>query len=444
MTLPNLNPNYQTALWIADQLRQKGHTAFFAGGCVRDQVMGATPHDFDIATTALPDDVEKLFNKTIPVGKQFGVMLVVQDGVTFEIATFRCEGKYLDGRHPSSVDYVGPEEDAKRRDFTVNGLFFDPLEQKVIDYVGGVADIKKKIIRAIGDPEKRFEEDKLRILRAIRFAANLNFEIEKQTWTALCAMSKKIHEVSSERIREELVKIFVRPGAARGFDLLSESGLMREILPEIEAMKNVQQEAEFHPEGDVFVHTRLLLEKLDQPSLVLALAALFHDVGKPPTFQVRKGRITFYEHAPLGAKMTEKIMRRLKFSNDQIMAVKECVENHMKFADVQKMRSGKLKRFVSRPTFMEELELHRIDCQSCHGMLDNYHFLKGKMKEYEKEDLKPKPFVTGHDLIQLGMKPGPDMKPLLEEAYDMQLEGAFPDKSSALDWVKKKCPHKTE
>lgn len=435
----NLNSvKAQKALTIAKILKSNGHQVFFAGGCVRDFLMRQEPQDFDLATTAKPEDVERLFAKTIAVGKQFGVILVMEGEDCFEVATFRQEGRYGDGRHPDEIRFTSPEEDALRRDFTVNGLFFDPFEGKVLDYVAGQEDIKRRVIRAIGDPMQRFEEDKLRLFRAVRFASTLNFEIEKPTWDALCRMSGEITVVSPERIRDELIKILTRPGAARGYTLMSDCGLMRVILPEIEAMKGVQQQPEYHPEGDVFIHTRMLLEKLDQPSLSLAFGALFHDIAKPKTFAVREGRITFYEHEHIGVKMTEEIMRRLRFSNDQIRDVCACVGNHMKFANVQQMRSGKLKQFVSRPTFTDELEMHRIDCLSSHGMLDNYKFLGGKLKEYEKEDLKPKPILTGYDLQALGMKPGPEMKPLLEELYELQLEGQFPDKAAALNWVQKK------
>ncbi len=431
-------PETQGAFEIARVLKDQGHTVFFAGGCVRDFIMQKRPQDVDIATSASPDRVEALFPKTVAVGKQFGVILVLKGDRPFEVATFREEGEYLDGRHPSSVRFSSPEKDALRRDFTVNGLFYDPFGDQIIDFVEGKKDIKRKIIRAIGNPVDRFEEDKLRLLRAVRFASNLGFDVEEATWKAVQELAPKIQQVSPERIRDELVKILTRHGAARGFDLLSSSGLMKIILPEVEAMKGVEQQAEYHPEGDVFVHTRLLLEKLENPSLTLALAALFHDIAKPATYAIRKGKITFYEHAPIGAKMTESIMRRLRFSNDQIRDVSACVDNHMKFADVQRMRIGKLKQMVARSTFDEELELHRIDCLSCHGMLDNYEFLKAKMREFEKEDLKPPPLINGHDLQMLGMKPGPAMKPLLAEVYERQLEGAFQRREEALDYVRSK------
>lgn len=426
------------AYQITERLKKAGHTAYFAGGCVRDFLRGESPKDYDIATTAAPDAVERLFPKTLPVGKQFGVILVIVEGKPFEVATFRREGPYMDGRHPTEVAFTSPEEDARRRDFTANGLFYDPFEHRVLDYVQGRKDIEKRVVRAIGDPEARFQEDKLRLLRAVRFAANLNFTIEARTWESVCRLAPLIHQVSAERVRDELIKIFTRPGAARGLDLLSSSGLLKEVLPEIEAMKGVEQPPEFHPEGDVFIHTRMLLERLENPNAILAFAALLHDVGKPPTFQIREGRIRFYEHAPQGARMAEQILRRLRFSNDDIEAITACVNNHMKFANVKEMREGKLKRFMSQPTFPTELELHRIDCLSCHGLLDNYQFLQKKIVEFKKEELKPKPLLNGNDLIRLGMKPGPAMKPLLEEAYELQLEHRIQSKEEAERWAEER------
>jgi poly(A) polymerase len=401
--------------------------------------MAQTPRDFDIATTATPEQVEKLFRRTIPVGRQFGVMIVIEEEMPFEVATFRCDGGYQDGRHPTDVSFSHPEEDARRRDFTVNGMFYDPFEAKVIDFVGGAEDLPKMILRAIGNPAKRFEEDKLRLLRAIRFASTLGFEIEEMTWKAILKKAPGIHVVSPERIREELVKIFTRPGAVRGMTLLSESGLMKAILPEVEAMRGVDQPEKFHPEGDVFEHTRLLFEYLHPPvSTALAFSALFHDVGKPKTAAIRKGRLTFYEHSEEGVKIARQIMQRLRFSNEDIDNVCECVGNHMKFMDVQKMRKGKLRQFISRPLFQEEMELHRVDCAASHGMLDNLTFLREKLKEYENEELKPKPLVNGNDLMEFGMKPGPAMKPVLEELYELQLEGTHKTREEALAWAKKK------
>ncbi len=417
-------PKGLAAYAIARTLKDRGFIVYFAGGCVRDHLMSQTPRDFDIATTATPEEVEKIFRRTIPVGKQFGVMIVIENEISFEVATFRCEGGYQDGRHPTHVSFTQPEEDARRRDFTVNGMFYDPFEKKVIDFVGGIEDLPKKILRAIGEPSKRFEEDKLRLLRAIRFASTLGFEIEEKTWKAILRKAPEIHAVSPERIREELVKIFTRSGAARGMVLLSESGLMKEVLPEVEAMRGVKQPEQFHPEGDVFEHTRLLLEHLHPPvSTVLAFSALFHDIGKPQTSAIRKGRLTFYEHSEAGVKIARQIMQRLRFSNEEIDGVCEFVGNHMKFMDVQKMRKGKLKQFISRPLFEQEMELHRVDCTASHGMLDNLSFLKEKLKEYEHEELKPRALLNGNDLIEMGVKPGPLMKPILEEAYELQLEG---------------------
>lgn len=434
-------PKGRLARAITETLRTKGFTAYFAGGCVRDYLRGQKPQDFDIATTATPEQVEKIFRRTIPVGKQFGVMIVVEEEIPFEVATFRCEGGYQDGRHPTQVLFTQPEEDAKRRDFTVNGMFYDPFAEKVIDFVGGMKDLPQKVIRAIGEPAARFEEDKLRLLRAVRFASTLGFEIEKNTWDALRKHASRIHDVSPERIREELVKIFTRSGAARGFVLLSESGLMKEILPEVEALRGVEQPPNFHPEGDVFEHTRLLLEHLHPPvSTILAFSALFHDIGKPKTAAIRKGRLTFYEHSEAGVKIAGEIMRRLRFSNEEIDGVAECVANHMKFMDVQKMRAGKLKQFISRPYFEDEMELHRVDCTASHGMLDNLTFLREKLKEYEHEELKPRPLLTGHDLMALGMKPGREMKPVLEEAFVLQLEGRFKNREDALQWLKNAIP----
>lgn len=436
----NLNTEQaRTALDVARKLKDAGHSVVFAGGCVRDFLMGRAPQDFDLATSALPEQVEGLFSKTLAVGKQFGVILVIQNGVNVEVTTFRREGSYKDGRHPTEVSFTDDREDALRRDFTVNGLFYDPFVDKVLDYVDGQQDIRLRQIRAIGNPQDRFEEDKLRLLRAVRFAANLDFEIESRTWEALRSLAPQIHQVSPERIRDELVKIFTRPGAARGYELLSASGLMKEILPEIDAMKGVEQQPDYHPEGDVFIHTRMLLEKLDHPSLTLAFAALFHDVAKPVTFARREdGRITFYEHAPIGADMTRRIMKRLRFSNQEIEDVALCVANHMKFGDAMKMRSGKLKQFVAHAQFTEGLELHRIDCLSCHGMLDNYQFLQEKIRQFAEEDLKPKAFLNGHDLMTLGMPAGPEMKPVLEEAYVLQLEKQLNSRDEALEWARRR------
>ena len=424
---------------VVRQLRDRGFEAYFAGGSVRDRVMGRVPEDFDIATSARPEEVQKLFDKTVPVGIQFGVILVVVEGFTFEVATFRSEGAYSDGRRPDTVAFTSAKEDALRRDFTVNGLFYDPLSQELHDFVEGKNDIEAKRIRTIGDPEKRFEEDKLRLLRAVRFASTLSFDIEPKTFEAIKRLAPKIHVVSQERIRDELIKIFTRPGAPRGLALLSESRLLEEILPEVEAMKGVAQPKEFHPEGDVFVHTKLLLEKLDHPSLVLAFAALLHDVGKPLTYEV-KDRIRFNGHAEVGAELGEKILTRLRFPNALKEQIVICIQGHMRFKEVQNMRPGRLKRLLQRETFPDELELHHIDCASSHGNLENWEFLKKKTEELSEEDIKPKRLLTGEDLMSLGFKEGPLLGKMLSQIYDLQLEGELASKEAALSWVKTHYP----
>src|SRR5258708_1458931 len=434
-----MSPMEKTARVIAQRLRESGHIAYFAGGCVRDMVRSLPAKDFDIATDATPDVVQKIFPHTYAVGAHFGVVVVVEDGLNFEVATFRSDGAYLDHRHPVDVRFSSPEEDAKRRDFTINGIFFDPEKNEVIDFVGGRADIDKKIIRAIGDPAARFSEDRLRMLRAVRFATVLDYKIDNQTWDALMASAESINEISAERIREELLKIFLSPNRVGGWDLLDQSGLMRVILPELEAMKGCLQPEQFHPEGDVFTHTRLMLELLpEKVSLPLVASVLFHDVAKPVTAKVDgTGRIRFNEHDRIGAAMTESIMERLRFSRAEIDAVVEMVRQHMVFKDVPKMRVAKLKRFMAGPTFKEELELHRADCASSHQMMDNYEFLLRKREEFANEPIIPPPLVRGDDLIALGMKPGPKFGEILEAVETLQLEGTLRTREAALDWVKR-------
>ena len=427
---------------IVRRLREAGHQALFAGGCVRDSLMGKTPHDFDIATSAQPEQVQALFPRTIAVGAQFGVILVVEEGRDYQVATFRSDGTYLDGRHPRSVSFTTPEGDARRRDFTINGLFYDPIEGKVLDFVGGREDLETRTLRAIGNPAERFAEDRLRLLRAVRFATVLDFTIEPDTWNALCAAVETIHDVSAERIRDELVKIFASPQRLRGFDLLDASGLMEEILPEIEPLRGCEQPPDFHPEGDVFVHTRLMLALLPRDaSVLLVLATLFHDLGKPPTMERdHTGRIRFSGHESVSAQMTEKIMRRLRFSNEEIEATTAMVQNHMVFKDVQNMRVSRLKRFLARPTFDDELELHRVDCLASHGNLDNYEFLRRRSEDLANEPLIPPPLVTGHDLIALGWKPGPKFKAVLDAVQVRQLEGILRTREEAITWVEKEFP----
>ena len=417
-----------------------GHQAVFAGGCVRDMLRGVAPKDYDIATSAHPDEVRRLFPKSQAVGAHFGVIIVWRQGVQYEVATFRTDGRYTDGRRPDSVKFTDAREDARRRDFTINGLFFDPLTREVIDYVEGRADLEAKILRAIGEPRKRFREDQLRLLRAVRFATVLDFEIEKGTWDAMVELAPQVRSVSAERIREELIRIFLHPHRLRGFDLLVASGLMEAVLPEILVLQGCEQPPQWHPEGDVFKHTRIMIELLpEEVSLPLVLSVLFHDIAKPATFEVdATGRIRFNGHDRLGAEMTEGILRRLKFPNDVIEPTVEAVANHMMFKDVQKMRVSRLKRFMARPTFQDEMELHRVDCLSSNGLTDNYDYLRGKEAEFaaEEKPLMPKPLINGHQVMALGVPPGPKVGEVLRTVQDLQLEGALQSPEEAVAWVR--------
>ncbi|MFC2149506.1 CCA tRNA nucleotidyltransferase [Candidatus Auribacterota bacterium] len=431
----------QTAKKIVNTLRKKGYEAYFVGGCVRDRVMRKIPLDYDITTDARAEEVMKLFKKTIPVGVKFGVVIVVEKGIQYEVATFRKDGEYIDGRHPIAVHFSTSKEDVLRRDFTINGLLYDPVKKKIIDHVGGKKDIEKKLIRAIGDPYQRFEEDKLRMLRAVRFSTRFNFPIEKKTMKAIKDLAPKITEVSAERIRDELIKIFTGKNSGNGLELLRRSGLLEIVLPEAVKMAGVKQPPNFHPEGDVYKHTKLMFDYARNPSPELAFAILLHDIGKPGTFRIAE-RIRFDGHTSLGAKMADGILRRLKFSNDQRTAITTAIFNHLKFMDVKKMRVNRLKRFMKEPTFPMELELHRIDCLGSHGKLDNYRFCKRKLKEYskKKEDLRPKPLINGTDLIELGYKPGPLFKEILTIVEDAQLEKAIKTRGDALRLVAKHFP----
>jgi poly(A) polymerase len=428
-----------TARKIVQRLCDAGHVAFYAGGCVRDMLRGVAPHDYDIATSARPEQVQELFRRTFDVGAHFGVIVVHEAGHDFEVATFRSDGAYSDGRRPESVIFSSPQEDAARRDFTVNGMFFDPLGGKVIDYVSGEDDLIARRLRAIGDPAARVREDRLRMLRAVRFATVLGYEIDPATWKAVCTNAAQIHEVSAERIREELVKTLVHPNRLRGFDLLDQSGLLAQIIPEFEALKSCTQPEQFHPEGDVFVHTRAMVGLLPpvEVSVPLVFSVLLHDIAKPPTRTVDPdGRIRFNGHDKLGAQMTQEIMERLRFSRAEIDLAVEAVDQHMVFKDVQNMRVAKLKRFMARPGFEDEMELHRVDCTSSHGYLDNYEYIRARQQEFANEPLIPPPLVSGNDLIALGLQPGPRFKEILEAVQSRQLEGSLTSSEAALDWVK--------
>ncbi len=431
-------PLYDTALRITNVLTRAGHVAYFAGGCVRDFIMGNPIADIDIATSAPPDEVEKLFPKTFPVGKQFGVIIVHIDDMDFEVATFRTDMAYSDGRRPDSVRFTNEKEDVLRRDFTINGLLYDPVKDKILDYVNGQKDIENKIIRTIGDPEKRFFEDKLRMIRAIRFATRFNFVIEDATKEAIKKLKNEITLVSAERIGEEISKILTGTNKHIALDLLDEVGLLAIILPEIKAMQNVAQPPEFHPEGDVYVHTRMMLEDSDTTDLELGLAILLHDIGKPPTFEITD-RIRFNNHDTVGRKMAEEVMRRLKYSNETITKVCELIGAHMKFRHVPDMREAKLKRFILDPLFPKHLELHRIDCRASHGKLEIYELAKEKLDIWLKEKAeleKRKKLVTGDDLIKLGFKPGPKFKEILEFVEDAYLENKIQTKEEGIELIK--------
>jgi len=425
------------AISIIQRLHQAGYKSLLAGGCVRDRLLGKEPKDYDVATSALPEQVIALFPGALTVGAHFGVVVVRKGEHQIEVATFRQDGVYHDGRRPESVTFSTPEMDAERRDFTVNGLFEEPLQGEIIDYVGGEADLKARVLRAIGDPVKRFEEDQLRLMRAVRFATVLDFEIEAETWSAVKALAPQIKTVSMERLREEFSRTMLHPNRVRGFDLLVESGLMRHLLPEILVLQGCEQPPQFHPEGDVFIHTRLMLTYLPpDASLSLVLSILFHDIAKPATQTIdENGRIRFNGHDQLGASMTDNILRRLKYPNQVIEQTVEAVANHMVFKDVPKMRVAKLKRFMARPGFDDEMELHRCDCLGCHGMLDNYHFLLAKREEFANEPLIPPRLIDGNDLIALGWKPGRALGAILEAVQTQQLEGKLSTREEALAWV---------
>ena len=430
-----------TAVAIVRELLAAGHEACFAGGCVRDLLRGVAPKDYDIATSARPDEILRLYPKADAIGAHFGVMLVKRGGHAYEVATFREDGDYHDGRRPTSVTFSDAVADARRRDFTINGMFYDPVAGEVIDHVAGRADLEARLIRSIGRPEDRFREDYLRLLRAIRFATLLGFEIEPGTWQAIRGVAPHITEISTERIREELDKIWKSTHRLRGFDLLVESGLMRAILPEVLDLQGCEQPPQFHPEGDVFVHTRLMLSLLPpDASLPLVLSVVFHDIAKPATFSLdpAEGRIRFNGHEKVGAEMTATILRRLRYPNAVIDAVVSGVAHHMQFKDVTKMRTATLKRFMARDHFADELELHRVDCLGSHRLLGNYDYLLAKQEEFAAAPLLPKWFLQGGDLIAQGWRPGPDLGSLLTEAHDLQLDGTHTSREDALAWLKEK------
>jgi len=465
----------QHATNIVRTLRERGYQAYFNGGCVRDLLLGREPADYDVSTDATPQQVMDIFPRTWAVGAQFGVVLVPEKPITtedteehggnataVEVATFRCDLGYSDGRHPDEVRFTkDPHEDVQRRDFTINGMLLDPLVSDsvvsdslvsdslifasttdgILDFVGGREDLKAGVIRAIGEPSRRFAEDKLRMLRAVRFAARFDFKIDPGTFSAIQQLAPQIHQVSQERVREELTKMLTEGRARIAFQLLDESGLLREALPEISAMKGVEQPPQFHPEGDVFVHTLLLLEKLPAgSSKTLAWGALLHDVGKPPTFRVAPDRIRFDGHVDVGVKMAAEICRRLRFSNDETEQVLALVDHHMRFAQVFQMNESTLKRFLRLPEFDEHLELHRMDVLSSNGILSGYEYARERLQSMAPEVMRPRPLVTGDDLIAAGYAPGPRFKEILGAVEDAQLEGRIATREAAMAYVLHEFP----
>ena len=463
---------------IVERLQLAGFAAFWVGGCVRDFLLGREPQDFDIVTDAKPEQVEKLFKRTVAVGRKFGVMVVVENKQQFQVATFRAEADYQDGRRPEKIIFANAEADALRRDFTVNGLFYDPLTKKIHDWVGGEKDLRAKTIRTIGSPEERFGEDHLRMLRAVRFAAQLNFEIEPQTFAAIQLFAPKIKLISAERVRDELLKLFAPPQAeringlmdewiggksahgdarstqksnnpaiqqsnspaARGLVLLRDSGLLEHILPELAATIACEQSPDFHPEGSVFNHICLMLEKLPAgANESLPWAVLLHDIAKPVTAErdAATGKIHFYGHEKTGADMAEKILQRLRFPNKQMEEIVACVRHHMQFKDVKQMRKATLRRLLLRETFPLELELHRLDCLGSSGDLEHYNYLVEQAEELKHQPTIRPPLLTGNDLIALGVEPGPKLGELLAEIRELQLADELQTPDEAKAWMKK-------
>jgi putative nucleotidyltransferase with HDIG domain len=425
------------AVAIVKRLREEGYESYLAGGCVRDFLLNKTPQDYDIVTSAKPEDVQRIFPRTIPVGAQFGVVLVVLNGDSFEVASFRFDGPYLDGRRPSQVRYGTLQEDIMRRDFTINGMVYDPIENRVVDLVEGKKDLERRCIRAIGNPRERFEEDRLRVVRAIRFAASLNFAIDSVTFDAIKQSAATITQISWERIGEEITRILTEGGARRGFELLDETGLLKILLPEIEQMKGVEQSPDHHPEGDVFKHTLLTLSHLETPTETLAYGCLLHDVGKPVCFHQEAGRITFYGHTDRGAEMAEAILKRLKRGRAAWERVAYLVKNHLRHTQAPKMRLSTLKRFLREEGIDELLELARIDALSSSGDLQHYRFCQERLSEMQEEEIRPEPLLRGKDLIGMGYIPGPIFAEILQRVEDAQLGGELTSRQEAVDWVKK-------
>jgi poly(A) polymerase len=427
------------AVSIISRLREKGYQGYLAGGCVRDDLLGKPPQDYDIATDARPDALQEIFPRTMAVGTQFGVILVIIDGEPFEVATFRHDGPYLDGRRPSHVRFASLQEDILRRDFTINGMMYDPIADRVIDLVGGREDLSRRLVRAIGDPQARFQEDRLRMVRAVRFAASLGFAIGEETFRAIAEQASSITQISWERIGVEITRILTEGGARRGFELLDATGLLKPLFPEIEAMKGVEQSPDFHPEGDVFVHTLLGLAHISdlksQISETLAYGCLLHDVAKPVCAQKEAGKLTFYGHSEKGAEMAVEILKRLKRSRAVWERVAYLVKNHLRHTQAPKMRLSTLKRFLREDGIEELLELTRIDALSANGDLQYYDFCKQKVAELKAEEIHPEPLLRGSDLIEMGFTPGPLFHKILRGVEEAQLEGELRTREQAIEWV---------
>jgi poly(A) polymerase len=447
----------QFATSVVVTLRERGHQAYLCGGCVRDLLLGREPSDYDVTTDATPEEVMRIFPQTYAVGAQFGVVLVplphddsgVQGEIpttgksgVIEVATFRSDVSYSDGRHPDAVRFSkDPREDVQRRDFTINGLLMDSVSGDVLDYVGGRKDLEERVIRTIGEPHQRFTEDKLRMLRAVRFSARFRYALDAATLYAIREMAPQISQVSHERVREELTKMLTEGHARDAFLLLDDSGLLAEVLPEISAMKGVEQPPQYHPEGDVFVHTLLLLENLPHPCpLTLAWGALLHDVGKPPTFRLAPDRIRFDGHVEVGVKVGEALCRRLRFSNDDTEQILALIQHHMRFGQITLMKESTLKKFLRMPKFYEHLDLHRMDCMASHRILTAYEFAQEKLKSIPAEKMRPAPLLTGDDLIAAGYRPGPRFKEILSAVEDGQLEGSLLSREDALTFVSRDFP----
>lgn len=425
---------YQAAVSVIQRLKKAGFEGYIVGGAVRNMLLNLPAKDFDVATSARPDEVQALFSRTLMIGAAFGVSVVIDKGIRTEVATFRRDGAYADHRHPQTVHFSSAREDALRRDFTINALFYDPLQDRVIDYVGGRDDLQARVLKAVGEPDARFREDALRMLRAVRFARRFDLNIEEKTAGGIRRHAHLLARISAERVREELVGILTGPKAGDAIRQMFDLGLLQVVLPEVARMDGVAQPPEFHPEGDVLRHTVLALNALrDNPSSTLAFGVLLHDVGKPPTYE-EADRIRFNEHAPLGAQMALAICRRLRFSNEERNQICGLVKDHMRFMDARKMKRSTLRRFISKPKFEEDLELHRVDCVSSHGGLENYEYCLQVMEELreEGEAASPQPLVNGDDLVRMGLKPGPNFKEILQKVYDAQLEGRVTNRDEAL------------